>query len=447
MSNQMSKITDIKSTKYFLVDFSELGDRFDPTMVLFKRKTKTFKFPTYQLKSLLLLPPQYGANESGIERTSSKEPRYIRITDIDDFGLLNDTIGVTASKIEKKYILNNNDILFARSGATVGKAYLHKSENVDYECFFAGYMIRFVVDESKILPDYLFVYTQLNTYKEWVKAIQRAAGQPNINAEEYKSLRIPLPDLKTQKKIVELVSEGYKNKKVKESTVRQLISNIDSYLLNEIGIKLPEKTFDFKSRIFTTLFSEVAGVRFDPLYFKNKGTIESTIFENNTLRKLAHITKGQSITKDKITEGNYPVIAGGQSSPYSHSEYNFEGNVITVSASGAYSGFVWYHDYPIFASDCIVLQSKDESVVSTLFIYYVMKALQGEIYKLQQGAGQPHVYARDLEKLIIPTPPIAKQKEMLKKINEIKEQIKQLQAEAISVLDNAKSEVEKMIIG
>lgn len=435
------------NNKYFLANFSELVDRYDPTMILYNRRTKTFKYPSYPLKSLLQCQPQYGANESGIERTAISQPRYIRITDINEYGLLNDSIGVTAAVVEEKYFLQNNDLLFARSGATVGKAYLHKSASVDYKCFFAGYMIRFVVDDKIILPDYLFAFTQLNTYKEWVLAIQRAAGQPNINAEEYKSLKIPLPDLETQKAIVKKINAAYDAKLMKEAEANRFLKGIDSYILKELGIILPKKTIGLNSRIFTSLFSEVAGVRFDPLYFKNKGIIESKIFTNNTLRQIAKINKGQSITKEKITEGNYPVIAGGQSSPYTHSEFNFEGNIITVSASGAYSGFVWYHDYPIFASDCIVLQSKNEKEISTHFIYHVMKALQGEIYKLQQGAGQPHVYARDLEKVIIPTPLPAKQNEMLKHINDIHKQIIKLQNDAISILEAAKQEVERMILG
>jgi len=218
-------------------------------------------------------------------------------------------------------------------------------------------------------------------------------------------------------------------------------------LLNELGIELQQQKYSAKERIFVSTFREVVGLRLDPLYFKNAGRIESDKYENIPLRRILLISKGQSITKEKITEGNYPVIAGGQTSPYNNGTYNFEGNIITISASGAYSGYVWYHNYPIFASDCNVLQSKDESIVNTEFVYFVLKALQSEIYKLQQGAGQPHVYARDIEKFTIPVPPITKQESMLKHIKHIQQQISQLQAEAISILENAKAEIEKMILG
>lgn len=171
-------------------------------MILYKRKLLKFNFPVKQLKQLLKEKPQYGSNQAGIDRNSIKEARYIRITDINEYGLLKNNLGVTAELIEEKYVLKNNDILFARSGATVGKAYLHKSNSVDYECIYAGYMIRFLVNENLLLPEFLFCYTQLEVYKEWTKAIQRAAGQPNINAEEYKSLNIPVPSLETQAEVV-----------------------------------------------------------------------------------------------------------------------------------------------------------------------------------------------------------------------------------------------------
>ncbi len=445
MSNSTSHIDQ---NRIFLVNRSELAERFDPDMVLYSRKTKSFLYEAVPLKALLKKQPQYGANESGIERITETEPRYIRITDINEYGLLNDTIGVTAERIESKYILNNNDILFARSGATVGKAYLHKSESVDYECFFAGYMIRFVIDEKKILPTYLFTYTQLSPYKDWVKAIQRAAGQPNINAEEYKSLSVPLPSIKVQAKIVEIIDEAYLHKKQKEAEAKALLESIDTYILKELGISLPEQNNSLHDRIFTTMFSEVVGVRFDPFYFKHFGrNTKSHLYEEVSLKSIASVVKGQSITKDKVIEGDYPVVAGGQSSPYSHNIYNQEPHAITVSASGAYAGYVWLHTQKIFASDCSVIRSKNEKEVTTEFIYNVLKAKQAEIYRMQQGAGQPHVYSRDLEKLLIPLPSPAKQTEINKHIQKIKNQIDALQNKAYSILEEAKQAVEQMIIG
>ena len=200
--------------------------------------------------------------------------------------------------------------------------------------------------------------------------------------------------------------------------------------------------------MFLTNLSEVTGKRWNAFEFKNrKLKLGDGNYPNKTLKHLAHLLKGQSITSNEIEKGDYPVIAGGQISPYTHNQYNFKENVITISASGAYSGYVWYHNYPIFASDCTVVFSKEESEITTLYLSEILKLKQKEIYNLQQGAGQPHVYARDLEKINIPIPSLQKQKEITNKITAIREKVKQLQIEAINTLETAKKDIEQMILG
>lgn len=134
------------------------------------------------------------------------------------------------------------------------------------------------------------------------------------------------------------------------------------------------------------------------------------------LGEVCEIQKGTSITKAKVTEGKIPVIAGGQQPAYYHNESNREGKTITVSASGAYAGFVNYFDYPIFASDCTTIKTKDENILLTDYIFSLLKSKQAEIYKFQNGAGQPHVYGKDLAKIKIPLPPIVVQKEIVEQI-------------------------------
>ena len=162
---------------------------------------------------------------------------------------------------------------------------------------------------------------------------------------------------------------------------------------------------------------------------------------------MATIQKGTSITSDEIVDGEYPVIAGGQTSPYSHNEYNFEGNVITISASGAYSGYVWYHEKPIFASDCTVLQSVDESKCLTIYLFEVLRLKQQELYNLQQGAGQPHVYPQDIAKVLIPLPLPDKQREIVDNIAAIRAEAKRLEQEGEDILQSARQQVEQMILG
>lgn len=135
------------------------------------------------------------------------------------------------------------------------------------------------------------------------------------------------------------------------------------------------------------------------------------------LGEVTEILKGTAITKKDITEGSIPVIAGGQQPAYYHNVSNRNGNIITISASGAYAGFVNYFTTPIFASDCSTIQAKNKDEVNTKYIFNILKTTQNKIYDLQQGMGQPHVYAKDLAKIKIPLPPLEIQEQIVAELD------------------------------
>jgi type I restriction enzyme M protein len=135
------------------------------------------------------------------------------------------------------------------------------------------------------------------------------------------------------------------------------------------------------------------------------------------LGEVCEIKKGSAITKKQIEDGEIPVIAGGQKPAYFHNEFNREGKTITISASGAYAGFVNYFEKPIFASDCSTIQSLDENNLMTKFVYLLLHGKQDEIYKFQIGMGQPHVYPKDLKKFRIPLPPLEVQEKIVAELD------------------------------
>ncbi len=437
---------DIDNSKIFIVQKSEIAGRLDPKMALYNRKVQHSIYPKIPLRKLLTCNPQYGAGESSIIRTSLSEPRYIRITDIDEDGLISlDELGVTAKNVEEKYILNENDILIARSGS-VGKAYIYK--HMPYKCFFAGYLIRFIINPELAIPDYIFAYTQLNAYKEWINAISRPSVQSNINSAEFQSLEIPLPNITKQQELVDIINSAYVNKEQKESEAQQLLDNIDTYLFDELGMVISQISTNLTNRIVITNFKDIVNTRIDPYYtmYVNH-EYQSTKFENVPLGRIANIVKGTALTSKEVVHGNIPVIAGGQTVPYYHNRSNFSGNVITVSASGAYAGFVWYHTDPIFATDCSVVYSRDENRFLTTYLYEVLRYLQSVIYRLQVGAAQPHVYPSDLMNIQIPCLPIEQQKIIVENTTNLRQQARELQTEGKAILENAKKDVERMIMG
>lgn len=160
------------------------------------------------------------------------------------------------------------------------------------------------------------------------------------------------------------------------------------------------------------------------------------------LEDVAFLKNGTSITEATTTEGNIPVIAGGRGTvPYTHGESNYPGNVFTVSKSGAYSGYVWWHHDPIWASDSIVVQSKDESKYLTRYLYMCLKSMQTPLYRRQQGTGQPHIYIEHIRDFPIPVISIDEQKAKIKPIEDIDAKLRAVKEE----LSGRESDVNEFI--
>lgn len=156
------------------------------------------------LKWILRKPLQYGANESGIPFDESL-PRYVRITDILNNNLREDLQKQSLTEEQANgYILEDNDILFARSGGTVGKAFIYESKYG--RCAFAGYLIRAQINSHND-SKYIYYYTQSSSYDEWKKRIFIQATIQNIGADRYSILEIPIPPLSEQQAIAAYLDE------------------------------------------------------------------------------------------------------------------------------------------------------------------------------------------------------------------------------------------------
>jgi type I restriction enzyme S subunit len=141
--------------------------------------------------------PAYGSSTPATEYEPAL-PRYVRITDISESGQLGDDRKSAALSPEdvEQYRLKQGDLLFARSGATVGKTYLYRQS--DGPCVYAGYLIRFCPNPSVLLPEVLFRFTKTRSYWRWIESVARAVAQPNINAKMYAGLTVMTPPLDLQ---------------------------------------------------------------------------------------------------------------------------------------------------------------------------------------------------------------------------------------------------------
>lgn len=194
-----------------------------------KSKNSTGKFPIIAFSEIVIGKPFYGANVKGVKTNS--ETRYIRITDINENGTLDNEF-VSPEIVEKKYLLKENDFLIARSGNTVGKTFLYKKKYG--QAIFAGYLVKYNIDFSRIIPEYLLEYTKSYNFKKWIEFNQRVAGQPNINGQEFLQAPLILPSLVIQKKIVEKISKQRSKINFLKNQVEVLKSDAKKVFENEI---------------------------------------------------------------------------------------------------------------------------------------------------------------------------------------------------------------------
>lgn len=141
----------------------------------------------------------YGLNAPATDY-SVNLPTYLRITDIDDNGNFIHSAKKSVDNLSaKEYYLKDGDIVFARTGATVGKTYLYDVR--DGQLVYAGFLIKFSPNPNKLIPYYLKTHTETTDYLNWVAITSQRSGQPGINAAEYCSLKLAIPPIEEQERI------------------------------------------------------------------------------------------------------------------------------------------------------------------------------------------------------------------------------------------------------
>ena len=175
---------------------------------------------------------EYGMNAAAT--SFDGKHKYIRITDIDDDShTYIDCVPVSPSAVlEEKYHVREDDILFARTGASVGKSYLYRK--TDGDLFFAGFLIRIHVKEG-VDSEYVFLNTLTEEYDKWVILESARSGQPGINAEQYRRYRFRLPPLKTQRRIA-AIAQKFDAQIQKEALCLRLLQEQRHGLLQQLFI-------------------------------------------------------------------------------------------------------------------------------------------------------------------------------------------------------------------
>ena len=142
----------------------------------------------------------YGLNAAATEYDGQN--KYLRITDIDDttheFLKSDLTTPLADLAMSADYLLEEGDLLFARTGASVGKTYLYRQ--YDGTVYFAGFLIRARIGESAD-PEFVYQATLTDAYKKYVAITSQRSGQPGVNAQEYADYQLMLPSRTEQQQI------------------------------------------------------------------------------------------------------------------------------------------------------------------------------------------------------------------------------------------------------
>lgn len=434
------------NNKIFFVNLSEMESRLDPQYFFSKNNLHLANntiFPVYPISQILdLQRGKFGHRPRNDPKLYNGQYPFIQTGDIVKACLNNLPIEFHQTLNElglKTSRLVSEKVVVLTIAANIGYTAI-----LDYPACFPDSLIAIKPKNPQILElEYIDIYFKF--IRQYLDDLAPQAAQKNINYQQLAKIPFVVPPKERQREIIKL---KYKNDILANQKLQQsqtLSNSISDYLLEQLGIVVPSVDNALNNRIFMTSFSEL-DERLDPnFYFHREIKMTDGHFENIELGKIAHLIKGTSLSSKNVIDGDYPVIAGGQTSPYNHHIYNFDGESITVSASG-YAGFVWYHDYPIFASDCTVIKSFNENEILTKYIAEILKLKQDEIYHLRKGAVQPHVYANDLAKIKIPLPDLPTQKSIVQHINQIRQQAQALEQEAIDLLKQTQDEIEMMIL-
>lgn len=338
-------------------------------------------------------------------------------------------------------------------------------------------MIRFEIDEQEINPEYVFAYTQLKPYADWTKAVQRTAGQPNINAEEYKSLLIPVPPRPIQDQIVALMQAAYTAKSDRDRAAAALLSSTDDYLLSILGIKLPPPgKGDLQERVFFRQMSEVTGGRMDPLFYATDvfAAIRNGKYPVVQINDVANylITGFAAGKSDQSSEGGVIQIRPTNINEYK--ELIFDKNIHidfreieTRKGDLLLKGEVLFNntnsqelvgkstyfnlDGQFFCSNHITRIGVDFEKISPNYLTHLLNVYQEKLkvfYKIcTNWNNQSGVNAPRLKRVQIPLPPKNVQMEIVEKLGRIKDEALSLQSEGRQLLAEARRQVEQIILG
>lgn len=334
----------------------------------------------------------YGLNAPATD-FSVNLPTYIRITDIDDNGkfIHSDKKSVNSPDVNA-YYLKDGDIVFARTGATVGKTYLYDKK--DGELVYAGFLIKFSPNTNAIHPYYLKANTETQNYKNWVMITSQRSGQPGINAAEYCSFKFPVPPLPEQQRIVSVLQ-------LWDTAIEKQTQLIEKLSLRKRALMKQLLTGKKRLKGFEGEWKEVKLGEIGT-FFKGNGV------PKNKIIGVGHkcLTYGDLYTKYNFVISNVKSFIDDEtvliSTEIKYGDICFAGSGETKEDIGKCAAFI--DDQIGYAGgDIIVFRANDFNPITLSYILNSENVIKQKS-NMGQGHSVVHIYPYQLEKLTFTMP-------------------------------------------
>ena len=330
----------------------------------------------------------YGMNAAA--KSFDGNNKYIRITDIDEVSsqYLYDDVVSPDGELEDRYLVKENDILLARTGASTGKSYLYR--NSDGKLYFAGFLIRANIYKHNSY----FVFSQLHTlrYKKWISVMSARSGQPGINSQEYASFPVYTTSLQEEDKIATFLKLLDERIITQNKIIEKLQSLIKGLIDDIITLKCGQLV------AFETLYSK-AGEGGTPT------TSNTEFYDNGSIPfiKIDDLSnKYLSANKDYITE-----LGLKKSSAWLIPTHSI------IYSNGATIGAISINKYPVCTKQGI-LGIVPNTNIDVEFLYYFMQSsyFQKEVERVVTEGTMKTAYLKDINHIKCPIPDLDRQKEI-----------------------------------
>jgi len=385
------------------------------------------------LKDISIGKGDYGIGASATEYIEGNS-RYLRITDIGDSGrLLNNDIKGLAEDNYEDYLLEDGDIVFARTGNTTGKSYVYK--NKDGQLVYAGFLIKFTMNKDMVKSNFVKYVIQSKRYWDWVNVMSTRSGQPGINSNEYSTFQVQMPPLNEQQKIAEI------------------LSNVDSQI--DDTDKLIEKTKELKKGLMSRLLTKGIG----HIEFKKTEVGEIPVeWEIRKLGEIGEVVMGQSPVGDsynneeigtpllngptEFTE-KYPIPKQWTTKP---TKICKEDDVLfCVRGSSVGRMNISDNKYCIGRGLAAIREKNGET--STTYLYYILQKFINNILNLSVGSTFPNVGKDDLNGLSCIVPPLEEQKKIANILSSVDSDIEEYKNKKIKLEELKKALMQQLLTG